>query len=148
MSHWDRQATRLPLEVAAHMTATPYVTSEEASLDVVMAEMEKHDVRHLPVVKGDRLVGIVSDRHLRDALPSILMLNDPIARRRALAASRVRDVMVRNPITVQPDTPIIEAIRRMRAFRGGSVPVVDHGRLVGILTAGDLISLLERMLAA
>jgi len=130
------------------MTATPYVTSEEASLDVVMAEMEKHDVRHLPVVKGDRLVGIVSDRHLRDALPSILMLNDPIARRRALAASRVRDVMVRNPITVQPDTPIIEAIRRMRAFRGGSVPVVDHGRLVGILTAGDLISLLERMLAA
>ena len=84
---------------------------------------------------------------MRDAMPSVLTLRDPVARRKALSATRVKQVWIEDPVTIDPDASILEAIGVMRGLHAGSLPVVDKDDgLVGILTAGDLISLLERVL--
>ena len=132
--------------VAECMTRSPVVVEEDTHLSDLYDLMEKRRILHVPVVKNGELVGLITERHLRDALPSILTLRDPIARRRSLAVTRVQDVCIRNPVTIESDADILVAIARMRDFRGGSLPVVDRNELVGILTAGDLIRLLERIL--
>lgn len=130
------------------MTANPYTVERATHLSDVMELMEKRGVRHVPVLDNGRLAGLLSERNLRDALPSVLTLSDPAARRRALAATRADQVWIEHPATVRPDTPVLEVIRVMRRLRAGSVPVVDGTRLVGIVTSGDLITLLDRMLSA
>ena len=129
------------------MTPNPVVVSDDAHASDVFDLMEKHAIQHIPTVRDGKVVGIATERLLRDALPSILTLRDKTARRRALGAIRVRDVTVRDPVTVGPDDLVSEAITKMRRFRGGSLPVIEHGRLVGIVTSGDLLGLLERLLA-
>lgn len=134
------------LKVADVMTPHPHTVSEKDRLSAVVELFERHRIKHIPVVRDGHLVGIVSERNLRDALPSIHTLNDPASRKRAFDATRVEQVMVKDPITVSPESGLIEAIGRMRRFRGGSLPVVSHHELVGILTAGDLLTVLERLI--
>mgnify|MGYP001568516545 CR=1 FL=1 len=128
------------------MTPNPIVVSDDAHASDVFDLMEKHGIRHVPTVRNGAVVGLATERMIRDAQPSILTLRDPAARRKALGAIRVADVTVRNPITIAPDASVQEAIRAMHGVRGGSLPVIDRGRIVGILTAGDLLTLLERVL--
>ena len=127
------------------MTPDPVTVQRDVHLSDVMELMERRHIQHIPVMDGTRLVGLLSERNLRDALPSVLTLQDPVARRRALAATRADQVWVEHPVTVRPSATVLEAIRVMRRLKAGSVPVVDHDRLVGILTSGDLISLLEHL---
>lgn len=128
------------------MTPQPAAVAADTSLLEAFELMERKKIRHLPVVKDGRLVGLLSERHVRDAMPSILTLSDAGARRRALAATRVDRVWIHNPATVASDAPVLDAIRMMRRLRAGSLPVVDGTHLVGILTSGDLITFLERIL--
>ncbi|MGZ3461368.1 MAG: CBS domain-containing protein [Archangium sp.] len=97
-------------------------------------------IRHLPVVRGGMLVGLVSHRDLiramgrqeRGALPSPTL---------------VRDIMTRAVETVGPRSSVREALHKMLDHRYGCVPVVeDGGRLVGILTETDLVRLAGRLL--
>ncbi len=108
--------------------------------------MQKHHLSHLPVRKNDQLVGLMSERHVRDAMPSVLALSDPHARTRSLAAVRIPQVWIADPATIGPDASVIDAIGLMRKHKAGSLPVVEDGKVIGMLTSGDLISLLERLL--
>jgi acetoin utilization protein AcuB len=108
--------------------------------------MEEGRIQHFPVVEGERLVGMLSERHLRDAMPSVLTVDDPEARRRYLRVTEVAQVMPKDAPTVGPDAPPAEVIRIMRAHRIGEIAVAEGKRLVGIVTSGDLITLLERIL--
>jgi acetoin utilization protein AcuB len=128
------------------MTPAPISIDQNAHLADAVDLMEARGVRHLPVVSGGRLVGLLSERHVRDALPSVLTLKDPEARRRFLSATRVDQVCIRDPRTVGPDDTVHEAIRVMRHLKAGSLPVVDGRRLVGIVTSGDLLNLLDKLL--
>lgn len=128
------------------MTPNPIVVSDDAHASDAYDLMEKHGIRHVPSVQKGTVVGLVTERLIRDAQPSILTLRDPTARRKMLGAIRVRDVAIRDPVTIASDVPVQEAIRAMHGVRGGSLPVVDKGSIVGIVTAGDLLSLLERIL--
>ena len=119
---------------------------EDARLSDVYDVMERKRIQHFPVLREGRLVGLLSERHMRDAMPSVLTLKDPQARRKALELTKVAQVCVRNPEFVSSDATVIEAIYKMRRLRAGSMPVVDDEKVVGIVTAGDLISLLERVL--
>ncbi len=103
--------------------------------------LERHRINQLPVVVDGRLIGIVTDRDLRDVFPSVL---DPPRKphRRSSAdpsAVPVTDVMSANVRTLESQTPITDAARLMRQERIGAIPVVDAGRLVGILTRSDVL---------
>ncbi|MCZ7681518.1 MAG: CBS domain-containing protein [Sandaracinaceae bacterium] len=128
------------------MTRSPVVAAPETHLSEAVALMESRGVRHLPIVRDGRLVGLLSERHVRDALPSILTLSEREARRRFLAAARVDQVAITAPVVIGPEDTVLEAIRRMRRLRAGSLPVVERDRLVGIVTSADLLNAFERML--
>ncbi len=129
------------------MTPDPVTIHHDAHLSDAAELMETRNIRHLPVVVGGKLTALLSERHIRDALPSIHTLKDPTARRRALALTRVDQVALHNPTTMRDDASMLEIIQVMRNLHAGSLPVVNGaGTLVGILTSGDLINLLEAIL--
>ena len=115
------------------------------------AIMEQHRVNQLPVFEGPRLVGIVSDRDLRDAFPSLAESMRAPSRRRSKSteatAIPVEDVMTRDVLTVEPDATLAEAARLLRQKRIGAVPVVAGGHAVGILARSDLLDALVQLLA-
>ena len=88
------------------------------------ALMQKHGVRQFPVVQEERLVGIVTDRDLRSAPAS---------------AKIVSEVMTSKPTTVGPDVAEDEAARLLRTHKIGALPVVDNGKLIGILAGSDVL---------
>lgn len=110
--------------------------------------MAERRVLHLVVVDArQRIVGVVSDRDLRSAQPSVLLVPDPEMRKKALGLIKVDDVMTPHPTTVRDDLPVEEALAEMRRKRLGCLPVVDRGgALVGILTGGDVAKLAIRLL--
>jgi len=130
------------------MTPDPLTVRPETPLSEILTVMEERSIQHFPVIQEGRLVGLVSEKHLRDAMPSVLTVDDPEARRRFLKVTLAEQVMVRRPPTIGPDALLLDAIRTMRMHRSGSLPVVQAGRLVGILSSGDLITLLETLLKA
>jgi acetoin utilization protein AcuB len=109
--------------------------------------MRTRRIRHLPVVdRGGRLVGIVTDRDLRQVVfdPAIQARAGDLAD--ALKAVTVRDVMTWAVVSVRPDTPLREAARVMREQKIGALPVVQAGKVVGIVTEVDLLDALARAL--
>jgi acetoin utilization protein AcuB len=106
--------------------------------------MEEHRINQLPVVVDGRLIGIVTDRDLRDVFPSVFEAGGPLERRRAKAGTDpatipVEDVMTHDVLTLGPGSLVADAARLMRRERIGAVPIVDGGRLVGILTRSDVL---------
>lgn len=139
-------ASAAALRVEEVMTPDPLSVAPTTPLSEILAVMEERSIQHFPVIRDGHVVGLVSERHLRDAMPSVLTVDDPEARRRFLKVTHAEQVMMRHPPTINPDALLLEAIGTMRVHRAGSLPVVRAGRLVGILSSGDLISLLERLL--
>jgi CBS domain-containing protein len=106
--------------------------------------LEEDRINQLAVVEGRRLVGIVTDRDLRDAFPSILdvLRQDLHGERKPFSSAdkvSVEMVMTANPLTLHPDARLVEAVRLLRRERIGGVPIVEDHRLVGILTRSDLL---------
>lgn len=102
--------------------------------------LERHRINQLPVVLNGRLVGIVTDRDLRDAFPSVF---EPEASRKMApepGTIAVRDVMTANVLTLPPEASVADAARVMRAERIGAIPIVSGERLVGILTRTDVLA--------
>jgi acetoin utilization protein AcuB len=116
-------------KIMSHAVVT---VSAGASSTEAAALMKEYDIRHLPVVDQDRLVGLVTLSDVREALfPSML------------THIQVRDLMVSEPITIGPEALIEEAARIIYRRKIGCLPVVDEGdRLVGILTVADLLTAL------
>jgi acetoin utilization protein AcuB len=109
--------------------------------------MEEHRVNQLPVLAGARLVGIVTDRDLRDAFPSLAETLPSGRQRRAPAAIDpenivVEDLMTHDVLTLGPDDPLGRAAETMRRERIGGLPIVEGGKIVGILTRSDLLGAL------
>lgn len=110
--------------------------------------LEKHRINQLPVMVDGRVVGIVTDRDLRDAFPSMF----EVARGRKgganggdPTATPIEDVMSRNVVTMAPRALVADAARTMRRQRIGAIPVVEDERLVGMLTRSDLLDALVEL---
>ena len=102
--------------------------------------MENHRINQLPVVVEGRLVGIVTDRDLRDAFPSVFDSTYGSEVRHAdPAAITVEAVMTQYVLTLSPKDSMAEAARLMRRERVGAVPVVDGNHLVGLITRSDVL---------
>jgi CBS domain-containing protein len=129
------------MRVSALMTRKPYTLQPEASLDEAMQLMDEHGLRHLPLVEGDRLVGIVSDRDLLEAtgwMPARVreVYQDPVTDQRART---LQELAHRRVHTLHPDDTVVSAAIELVAGKIGCLPVLDHGALVGILTETDLV---------
>jgi acetoin utilization protein AcuB len=107
----------------------------EASAFEALRLCRERRIRHIPVVKDERLVGIISDRDLRDASPP---LGDP-ERVSTMKEIRLEDVMTREVITTHPEDTIVHAAREMYERKIESLPVVDEEKLLGIVTSSDVM---------
>jgi acetoin utilization protein AcuB len=106
--------------------------------------MEKYRVNQLPVMVDGRLVGIVTDRDLRDAFPSVFDSPGLGSRKPKVATTdprtvTVEAVMTPNVTALAPSASISDAVRLMRKQRIGALPVVEGGRVAGILTRSDVL---------
>lgn len=124
--------------VSNRMTREVVTTSPSATLADGLATMHERRIRHLPVVDDGIVVGIVSDRDLRDAAPPSGAMSDE-DRLRYLRERRIVEIMRREVVSVEPGTPVEEAARVMAARRIGCLPVMEGETLLGILTASDLL---------
>ena len=132
------------MTVGAVMTRDPLTIGPEAPLREASELMRKGRIHHLPVVgEGGRLIGIITDRDLvHAALVPALADRMPWDARR-LKAPRVRDAMTWAVVTTRPDATLVEAGLMMVERHIGSLPVVEGGRLVGILTEHDVLEALR-----
>lgn len=128
------------------MTREPAVVAPNDPIRAAIERMRERGCRRLPVVEDGKVVGIVSDRDLRRATNSPLVLRERWYDEFMLDHVQVRSCMTANPVTVSPVTPIVEAAKLMRDKKFGGLPVVAEGRLVGIVTETDLLNYLIRTL--
>jgi len=109
-------------------------------LDLADDIMRLGRVRHMPVLDGERLVGIVTNRDLLAASLTKALNFEPEHRRAFMRAVEVREVMTSEVVSVGPDTPLEEAVRIMLRRKIGCLPVVKgEGRLVGLVTESALL---------
>jgi len=126
--------------VANRMKRNPVVVDEGDSMKRAMELLKEHEIRHLPVLKdGEKLVGILSERDIKQASPSSATALEIREIFYLLDKVKVKQIMTRRPYTVSSTTPIEEAALIIREKKIGCLPVVDEGRLVGILTETDII---------
>jgi acetoin utilization protein AcuB len=125
------------------VTITPHTTLPEA-----MRLARERGIRHLPVVEDGRLVGIVSDRDLKQAMASPATSLAVSELRYLLDRLEIGEIMTRSVITVPPMLPVEEAARLMIREKVSALPVTDGAVLVGIVTETDVVDLLVRALGA
>ncbi|MCD6348824.1 MAG: CBS domain-containing protein [Candidatus Korarchaeota archaeon] len=106
-------------------------------VEVALDLMERNDINHLVVTSDEKVVGILSIRDIMEGLGSFRFQKIP-ARRIYVSA-----LMTEPPVTIKPTNTIDEAIEVMSEQEIGSLPVVDDGRLLGIITETDIIRLLS-----
>lgn len=128
--------------VAADVMSRELVTlNEEDSLADILAGMERYELRHIPIVDGERLVGLLTHRDILRLSKSALTAGpaDASVAQRAMETF-VGTVMTRDPQTITSDTALDVAAARMVDGHFGCLPVVDDGALVGIITEHDLLA--------
>lgn len=127
------------MTVANWMTKSVLTIKPHDTLKQAREVMTKHRVNQLPVVVDDKVVGIVTDRDVREAYPSSMRLLRGKDIDEFADSHTVEEVMTYNVITISPDASLREAAQRLRKQRFGAIPIVDHSKLVGIITRSDLL---------
>lgn len=135
------------LRVREAMTRPALTIRPSATVGAAWKLMRMRKVRHLPVLDpAGPLVGIVSDRDLRQVILEPSIQEELGNMSRAFNILTVREVMTWGVITVHPETELRQAARIMHEQKIGALPVVDRGSLLGILTADDLLKALVRVM--
>jgi acetoin utilization protein AcuB len=134
-------------------TVRDFMTAPAASLPLdsrlldAALTLRRTGFRHLPIVDGERLVGIVTDRDVHRCAPSLLSRLTPEEYNAIFEDTKLERVMTRNPVTVSPDTPLLEAATILRDRKLGCLPVVEGEKLAGIITVTDMLGVLQDMLS-
>lgn len=122
------------------MSSPPVTAAPALSLPDAAHLMKSRGIRRLPVLDGETLVGIVTDRDLREAMPSKVSTLSPWEATTRLAAISVADVMRRSVLSTTEDADARDAAYTMLQHKVGALPVVDSaGKLVGLLTVTDVL---------
>jgi CBS domain-containing protein/nucleotide-binding universal stress UspA family protein len=127
------------MQIKEWMTPAPLTVSPATPVAKAHDLMLYRRIRHLPVVDDGRLVGIITDRDIRTVLPSPATSFSVGEIRFLLDKLKVGEVMTRSVVTVAPHERLADAVRLMLDNKFGSLPVVDDGQLVGIVTDLDLL---------
>lgn len=152
----------MSLTVREIMDAEPPTVRPESSVEEVVRALRDHELTGLPVVnEGRRCVGIITEEDLVMAgdegdlhLPHYIELFGGIVflesmgrfeeRLRRATAAKARDMMTEDPVTIGPDATVQEAGRTMAHAKHNRLPVIEHGRLVGMVTRVDVLDALTR----
>lgn len=130
------------------LMSTDLVTlTEDETLAHAKRCMDRGRLRHLPVLRGCQLVGLVTHRDLLAASFSVLAEVDSQEQRRVFMQVLVGEIMHRDPKTVDGDTPVAEAAKILLRNKFGCLPVVaDEHELIGLVTEADFLRLTVRLL--
>ena len=121
------------------MTVIPLTVEPTTPLRRLIEVMKQEGCRQLPIVDNGQLVGIVTDRDVRLAMNSPIVLHGRWQDEELLDKATAENVMTRNPLTITPDAPIYQAARMLSTYKFGALPVVDESTLVGIITVSDML---------
>ena len=128
------------MNVAKRMMRNPVFVDENDSMKKAMDLLKEREIRHLPVLKdGEKLVGIVTERDIKQASPSPATALEIREIYYLLDKVKVKQIMTRRPYTVSSSAPIEEAALIMREKKIGCLPVIEEGKLVGIITETDIL---------
>ncbi len=130
------------------MSAPATSLSQDASLLDAVLTFRRTQFRHVPIVDGETVVGILTERDVQRVAPSMLARITQEEYNDIFQNTPIKRVMTRNPMSVTPATPLREAAALMNGNKVGCLPVVEGGRLVGILTVIDMLGVLVRVLSS
>jgi len=127
------------IRVADWMTEGVLAVETYDSIAIARQLMAKHRINQLPVLENDRLVGIVTDRDVRDAYPTSMMIGRTKEIDQFAATYTVEEIMTHDVLTVDPEMALATAVGLLRRHRIGALPVVKKKKLVGIITRSDIL---------
>jgi len=126
------------LFVRDYMLAAPITIGMDSSVAEALEIMETKKIRQLPVVSGDKLVGMVTEKQILKVSPSPVSSLNVFETRYFLEKLKVSEIMSGFPLALTPDTTIEEAAVYLREHKLGSVPVLDGDRLAGIISITNI----------
>jgi acetoin utilization protein AcuB len=131
--------------VKEFMTPDPFTLEPEDSLMQALETMRLRGVRRIPIVLAGMLVGLLVEGDLKRAEPSTLSQSQEDFQR-VMEGTAISRIMIQDPVTVTAATPLLEAARILHDTKYGSLPVVEDGRVVGIITDNDMLRALIEVL--
>lgn len=126
--------------VADRMTKELHTIGSDETIADALSLMREKNVRRLPVIKGRKLVGIITERKLMEVSPSPATSLSIFELNYLLSKTKIKDIMTKNVITIAPDSMVEIAAVIMRNNGIGGLPVVNGGNLLGIITESDIFS--------
>ena len=127
-------------QVADWMTRDPVTTSMDMSLAEAYELMSENEIRRLLVTRDDELVGIITMSDILRTIPALLVETDRETRL-LRGTQQVREVVTRDPVTVDPEDTVQDTAERMLEYQVSGLPVVDGRTPVGIITESDIFRL-------
>lgn len=137
MCTWRLAMSKPIPTIQKYMTTTPHTIGSDQTIAKAAAIMSEHRIRHLPVLRGGQLLGVLSDRDVK----LIEGFRDVDATK-----TRVDEAMTEQPYTVAPETPLDEVVGTMAEKKFGSAVVVQNHKVVGIFTTVDACQALSELL--
>lgn len=128
--------------VSDWMTRKVITITPDSSVSDAVRLMKEKKIKHIPVVKDEKLKGIISDRDIREFSPSKATSLDVYELHYLLATTKVKVMMKTRVFTISADSPVEEAAMRMLDNSIGSLPVVDGSKVVGIISDRDIFRVL------
>ena len=129
-------------EVRDYMTPDPQTLDVQSTLLDAALLLRRAELRHIPILENDRLVGVLTDRDVGRFAPSMLVPLSPQEYNRVFEETPVGKVMTRNPLSISPEAPLAEAVNLLYNQKLGCLPVLEQGRLIGIITVSDMLRVL------
>ena len=134
------------MNISEIMTREVITLRPESNLREAIGIIQKFRIRHIPVVDEGKLAGIVTDRDIKRATPSIHGGVTQEDYERVLNETKLFQVMTRDPMTVSPASSVKDVAKLLVDKKYGALPVVYDGVLVGIISDIDLLRVLYDML--
>lgn len=125
--------------VGKRMKRNPITVDVNSGIKDALKLLQVHRIRHLPVMDGKRMVGIITDRDIRRVLPSPATSLEIHELNYLLDKLQVGEVMTKKVVTVDPQTTLEEAAKLLLDYRIGGLPVLEGNELVGIITETDIL---------
>jgi acetoin utilization protein AcuB len=127
------------MKVREWMTPDPFTLTEGDRVKTAVQHLLSAGIRHVPILRDNVLVGIVTDRDLRRALPSVEAGASPEKYQAFMERTTLGDIMTVDPVTCTPDTDVVDAVEIFVEGKFGAIPIVDGDELVAILTQIDVL---------